>query len=526
MGDTKFDEALAAFKKGRPVIIMDDDKRENEGDLCLPAQFVEDSHVLFFLHHSTGILCVSISPLRTDELELPLMVAQNTDSLKTPFTVSVDLDRKHGTSTGVSAKDKAKTIRALADPKMRATDFSRPGHIFPLRASPKGLHGRQGHTEASVELCKLAGVYPACMIAELMNSDGTMSRLEECREFGLAYTIPVITVKDIQSRLSIPPVTLPVSIMGRTTEFNISTFPAPNGEKYTVLSKGDLHGKTNVPLRIHSECLTGDVFRSVRCDCGSQLEVALEALDQSEMGILVYVQGQEGRGIGLENKLKAYALQDKHGYDTYTANEALHLPSDCRDYSGVTKLLEQLEVKSVILYTQNPIKLKALDPYISKVVPLPGIVTPQNKKYLQSKAEMVESKKKKLKIGIAYTTAWHKKQVQHLLVQCRQHLTAGNVEIIEKGVSGSFELVMGARFLFEQGCQSVIVLGILLKGQTYHFEAITDSVSQGVMSLQLLEKKSIIYGVLSCYTQEQIDERVFGDKNATVEWCQAAIDMI
>lgn len=511
-------EAITAFKAGKPVIIMDDDTRENEGDLCLPANVVTDSDVLFFLRHSTGMLCVATSPSRVDKLKLPMMISENTDPQKTPFTVSVDLARKHGTTTGVSAQDKAKTIRALGDPKMTGQDFSKPGHIFPLRASPQGLYGRQGHTEASVELCKLAGLYPTCMIAELMNSDGTMSRLKECREFGKQHNIPIITVKDIQNEISMTTATLPISFP--ETVFQISTFSPPSGERYVILSRGEVKGKSEVPVRIHSECLTGDVFRSARCDCGSQLENAMKMFSQLDLGLLIYVRGQEGRGIGLENKIKAYELQDYGNHDTYSANKELHLPLDCRNYDGINMLLEKLEVKSIVLFTENPTKIESLAKYISKTSPFPGTVTPQNQSYLNTKSKMVTSTKK---IGLAYTTAWHKESVDHMVKQCRAYLDG--FDILEKSVSGSFELIMGAQNLFDKGCQSVIILGILLKGDTYHFEAIVSAVGHGVMSLQLAQKKPIIYGVLTCYTQEQIKERVFGDKNSLQEWCKAAIEM-
>lgn len=527
--------AINAFKEGKPVIIMDDDTRENEGDLCMPASFVTDTDVLFFLKYSTGLLCVACSPLRIEELELPPMIIDNTDPQKTPFTVSVDLNRKYGTTTGVSAQDKAKTIRALGDPNMKASDFCRPGHIFPLRASPQGLYGRQGHTEASVELCKLANVYPACLIAELMNPDGTMCRLKECQQFSNQHNIPLITVKQIQDEISMFTSKLPVTLNEKTTEFTISTFNASNDQHYVILSKGNLQGQKDVPLRIHSECLTGDVFHSARCDCRSQLDAALHMLYESERGVLIYVRGHEGRGIGLSHKIKAYSLQDTGNYDTYTANTALHLPLDCRHYEGVTTILDRMGIQSVILYTENSIKIQELAPYISKCLPLPGIVTSYNQKYIQckssgsymkniSKDTSTDSKKKK--IGIAYTTSWHTQHVKHMLEECRSYLAKYPVDIIERPVSGSFELVMGAHMLFQQGCDCVIVVGILLKGETHHFEAIISAVSQGIMSLQIEERKPIIFGVLACYNQDQIDDRVYGKKNAVEDWCKAAVDMV
>lgn len=519
--------AINAFKDGKPVIIMDDDTRENEGDLCIPAFSVIDTDVLFFLNHSTGLLCVACSPLRIDELNLPPMIANNTDPHKTPFTVSVDLHQKYGTTTGVSAQDKAKTIRALGNPEMKSSDFNRPGHIFPLRASPQGLYGRQGHTEASVELCKLANVYPACLIAELMNSDGTMSRLKECQDFSTMYNIPLITVKQIQEEISVVTSKLPITLNNNIDEFDISVFSLSNNERYVILSKGMLKGQKNVPLRIHSECITGDVFHSARCDCGSQLNAALEMITKTQLGVIIYILGHEGRGIGLEHKIKAYELQETGMYDTYTANKALHLPLDSRQYDNIPGIIEKLGIVSVILYTENPNKIKALEPYITEYLPLHGDKTVYNDKYVQTKRDYHHSMNnvKRFKIGIAYTTAWHSEHIDHMVKQCLSYL-GDKVDIIEQKVSGSFELVRGAQMLFEHGCDSVIVIGILLKGETYHFEAIVSAVGTGVMSLQLSERKPIIYGVLTCYTNEQIEHRVYGDKNAVKEWCAAAIDMI
>jgi 3,4-dihydroxy 2-butanone 4-phosphate synthase/GTP cyclohydrolase II len=374
-------QAICAFQAGQPVIIMDDDDRENEGDLCLPAAAATPELVNLILRASTGLLCVACSPRRTQELELSPMVTSNTDPHRTPFTVSVDLDPKYGTTTGVSISDRCKTIRALADPTKTAADFTRPGHIFPLRASPQGLAGRRGHTEASVELCKLAGVYPVCLIAELMNADGTMSRFPECRAFADKHHLSLISTNQIVAALTPPQARLPVDSM----ELTISTYsPQPN-MTYVILSKGDLRGKTHVPLRIHSECLTGDVFGSQRCDCRSQLDLALQRMRSSERGLLIYVQGHEGRGIGLENKIRAYALQDSGKYDTYSANLALHLPLDDRVYTQIPIILERLGVVSVDLYTQNPEKIQALGKYLGTVHPECGCETPENHRYLETK---------------------------------------------------------------------------------------------------------------------------------------------
>lgn len=518
--------AVDAFAHGKPVVIMDDTDRENEGDLCLPASCVTDEDVLFFLKSSTGILCVACCPLRIDELALPPMIQNNTDPNKTPFTVSVDLIPAHGVTTGVSVADKCKTIRALADPSMKATDFSRPGHIYPLRASPKGLFGRQGHTESSVELCRLAKMYPVCLIAELMNPDGTMSRLKECTEFCAKYNIPFVTVKEIQEGLYLRPAALPVKIGSEIANCEISTYHVKeSGESCVILSKGDLKGKRDVPLRIHSECLTGDVFKSARCDCGSQLNRSIELLSKSECGVLIYIRGQEGRGIGLDNKIMAYALQDTGKFDTCTANVELGLPLDCRRYDYIPEILARLGIESVNLLSDNPDKARCLGPYLSKFTSFSGEKTVYNQDYMLVKSQLHNRVRPRSKVGIAYTTSWHQDSVSHMVKECYSYLH-GKAVILERPVSGSFELVMGASQLFDQGCDSVIVIGILKKGETHHFEAIVSAVTQGVMSLQLEKKKPIVYGVLTCYTTEQIMDRVFGEKNAVKEWCKAALDMI
>ena len=535
--------AIHAFTQGLPVVIMDDTDRENEGDLCYPAFAVTEANVLFSLKASTGILCVACSPQRIDELGLPPMVQseKSTDPNKTPFTVTVDLLPEFGVTTGVSVADKCKTIRALADPQRKGSDFSRPGHIFPLRASPKGLFGRQGHTEASVELCKLAQVYPACLIAELMNADGTMSRILECREFCDTHHIPFVSVKDILEGLQLREARLPIAISNSTVDWKISYYQPEAGISCVLLSRGELRGKKNVPLRIHSECLTGDVFASARCDCGSQLQRALAMLSNQEHGLLIYVRGHEGRGIGLGNKILAYTLQDAGEHDTCTANLALGLPLDCRRYEFVPDILARLGILSVDLLSDNLEKEKALGAYLDKMVPFEGAKTLHNANYIAIKKTLhgersppvpssLSQPKRLPKVGLAYTTAWHAESVGHMVNQCRNYLAPvgglRRADIVERTVSGSFELVMGANHLFEAGCDSVIVIGILQKGETYHFEAIVSSVSVGVMNLQLDRKKPLIYGVLTCYTDDQIKERVYGSKNAVLAWCQAALDMI
>lgn len=520
-------EAIAAFKQGHSVIIIDAEDRENEADLCLPAQFVQASDILYFLKNTTGSLCVSCNPLRLEQLQLNLMVNNNTDPQQTPFTISVDLHQKYGITTGVSAQDKAKTIQALTNLTYTAEDFTRPGHVFPLRASPKGLYGRQGHTEASVELCKLADVYPACLIGELMNADGTMMRLSDLENRRKDFeNIPIISMDQIKDALQIPTVRLPIQLDPFKTmnaQLKINNF---GSDTYFTLIKGDVTDKDGVFLRIHSECVTGDLFRSSRCDCGSQLEQTLHYLQTLSEGLLIYIKGQEGRGIGIENKLLCYHLQDVDNENTVTANQKLYLPVDSREYSGIIEILKELKVGTVNLYSRDPHKIKSVGKYLKEAIPFHGKITPENKDYLKIKAEHIHGVvTKQLKIGLVYPIAWHQKYVNHLRDQIKEHFVKHSVHVEESIVSGSYELVMGAQALIAQNCNAILALGILLKGETYHFESIATAVNNGLMKLQIKEKIPIINGLLTCYTEQQIIERVFGDKNQVQQWCEATLEM-
>ncbi len=390
---SNLEKAIHAFQNGKPVIIMDDKDRENEGDLCLPAQFVTKSSVNFFLRNSTGMICVACNPQRVQDLKLSPMTLDNTDPNGTPFTISVDLDRRYGTSTGVSSGDKAKTVAAIADLTKKAEDFTRPGHIFPLRSNAKGLYGRKGHTESSVELCILSGVYPACMIAELMftngENEGDMMRDDDCLKFAKQHDIPMITVEDIIKGLPEPQALLPIQL--DTIVFGTTIKVYNDNCKYIVIKKGDVKNKSDIFLRIHSECITGDIFRSARCDCGSQLEETLKQLKNRDSGILIYIMGQEGRGIGFENKLLAYNIQDNENLDTVESNHKLYLPEDCRSYEYLPVILEDLGIKSVILHTTNPNKINAMQKYTSLIVNFTGKQTSHNTNYLRVKLDKLHN---------------------------------------------------------------------------------------------------------------------------------------
>jgi 3,4-dihydroxy 2-butanone 4-phosphate synthase/GTP cyclohydrolase II len=523
--DFNLRNAITAFQNGKPVIIMDDEERENEGDLCLPAEYVEPEDILFFLKYTTGSLCIACNPLRIDELRLK-RIKNNTDPNGTPFTVSVDLKESYGTTTGVSAFDRSKTIKAIANEKFDADAFTKPGHIQPLRASPKGLIYRQGHTEASVELCKIAGVYPACMIAELMFREGEkageMMRLNDCIQFGKEHNIPVIRIQDILLALENPEALLPIKIGNNVVNTRIRVYNYDGCEYITVI-KGNVTNKENVFLRVHSECVTGDIFRSEKCDCGYQLQNALKRLENEDCGVIIYIKGHEGRGIGIHNKIKCYSLQDKGNCDTVVANTKLYLPPDDRSFDYIQNILNSLNIKTVILHTNNPKKINSIHSYVGKIQPFDGNKTLHNQNYLIVKHTKLFNKR--LKIGLVYTSFWHKEDVDTMVNICRKFFNQHQYEIVECAVPGSYELVRGAQHLIDQRCSVVIVLGILLKGETDHYKYIAKAVSYGLMKLQLSEKVSIVNGLLTCLTLDQIKDRVSGPKSCVEQWCQTAITM-
>lgn len=385
MADTVHD-ALEAVVRGEFVVVTDAADRENEADLVLAAAHMTPGKMAFLLRHCTGIVCVPMPAARADALGLPLMVADNTERHRTAFTVTVDAVEH--TTTGVSAADRAVTARKLADPAARPEDFARPGHMFPLRAHPEGVLGRAGHTEAAVDLGELAGIDPVMVICELSRPDGEMVRGEDVREFARRYDLPLIGIQDL------------IEVRGRATEETPSIpLPTPHGEftatlvrtepdgaEHLVLALGDLSAGEPVLVRVHSECATGDLFGSLRCDCGEQLRAYLETISQARRGVLVYERGHEGRGIGLADKFRAYALQDR-GADTVDANLRLGHPADARDFRAAARVLLRLGLSEVTLLTNNPDKVHALAAEGLKVTacPLRTVPAPENVRYLRTK---------------------------------------------------------------------------------------------------------------------------------------------
>lgn len=384
------EEAINDIKAGKFVIVVDDKDRENEGDLIIAADKITPQAIAFMVRYTTGIICMSLLEDRLDNLQIPLMVSKNSESHRTAFTVSVDY--KYGTTTGVSATDRATTIKALISPNSSANDFVRPGHIFPLRYCSGGVLKRAGHTEAAVDLATIAGLTPAGVLSEIVNDDGSMARLPDLEKFAAEHKLCLISVADIirYRRISeklikkISEARLPTE----HGEFIAHVYESIlDGTQHIALTKGDVSNTSKTLVRVHSECLTGDVFESRRCDCGMQLKQAMERISQEGVGVVVYLRGHEGRGIGLGHKLKAYKLQDE-GSDTVDANLALGLPVDSREYGIGAQILVDLGVKKMRLLTNNPLKYTGLSGYdleiVERVSLLPEIHQ-ENKKYLMTK---------------------------------------------------------------------------------------------------------------------------------------------
>ena len=385
------EEAIRDFAEGKFVIVVDDEDRENEGDLIIAAEKVTPEKINFMLKHARGVLCAPITMSRCEELDLPHQVSNNTSVLGTPFTVTID--KLEGCSTGVSAADRAATILALADPASTPETFGRPGHINPLYAQDKGVLRRAGHTEASIDLARLAGLYPAAALMEIMNDDGTMARLPELREMADEYHIKLVSIADlIAYRLKQESIVEEGEEVDMPTEFGhfrlIPFRQKSNGLEHIAIIKGDVSGPEPVLVRVHSSCATGDIFGSLRCDCGEQLHKALRKIEAEGRGAVVYL-NQEGRGIGLMEKMKAYKLQE-HGMDTIDANICLGHQADERDYGVGAQILRHLGITKMRLMTNNPVKRVGLEAYgLSVVENVPIEVTPNqfNEFYLRTKKD-------------------------------------------------------------------------------------------------------------------------------------------
>jgi 3,4-dihydroxy 2-butanone 4-phosphate synthase/GTP cyclohydrolase II len=386
------DDVIAAIARGEMVVIVDDEDRENEGDLIMAAQHVTAEKLAFIIRHTSGVVVAPLTGERCDDLRLPMMVDHNTESHRTAFTVSVDL--LEGTSTGISAADRALTIRALADPTVGYQAFARPGHVFPLRAREGGVLKRAGHTEAAVDLARLAGCEPAGVICEIQNDDGTMARLPQLVEFAKQHNLLLSSIAALvnwrrhKERLveRIGSARLPT----QWGEFECVAYRSTlDGIEHLAFVRGDVNDNTPVLTRVHSECLTGDVFGSMRCDCGDQLAVAMQLIADEGRGVLVYLRGHEGRGIGIGHKIRAYSLQDG-GLDTVDANVQLGLPVDSREYGIGAQILADLGATQLRLMTNNPAKYGGIAGYglsVVERVPIVAVVTDENRTYLSTKRD-------------------------------------------------------------------------------------------------------------------------------------------
>ncbi|KAI1723491.1 3,4-dihydroxy-2-butanone 4-phosphate synthase domain-containing protein [Ditylenchus destructor] len=614
MSTSTMEEAIATLRAGNFLLVLDDENRENEGDLVMAARHATASKVAFAVRHTTGILCAPMSASRAAELGFRLMVPneQCTDPHGTAFTVSTDAI---GTGTGVSATDRANTLNCLADEAYGPEQFRRPGHIFPLIARSGGVLERRGHTEAAVDLCELADIRPSVgLIGELVNSDGSMKRLRDCTHFAKQHDIKMITVEQLadyrRNKLGhsiVPTVTnksiLPVTLLSQCIlpiklknedlgQWTLKCF-ASQGRQHICLILGNVSDSQLCPVltRIHSQCFTGDTLGSQRCDCGEQLAKALELIAKEKRGIIIYVDGHEGRGIGLANKIKAYNIQEIDCIDTFAANRALNLPEDLRDYSPAKAILSALQIQKIRLMTNNRDKIHCLKSFVEDVIPLDIEPNQHNRGYLSAKQarqnmQMGNGKASTqvknnttntqkngesdadnslidkmdnedeikndgqehgrktvhgkampnfgnqiipayLKIGIV-RTQWNQGLVDSLANGVQNCLIQAGISpnsITDVRVPGSWEVPFAAARLAHD-CHAVVCVGVLLKGETAHFDVLSHATANGLMRLQLDSSGvPIVNGILNCFTEEQAQARCDGDSGLAQSLANTALSM-
>ena len=533
-------DAVEAFRSGQMVLVMDDADREDECDLFLAAEFATEESMAFMIRETTGIICVVADRARLDRFGLQPATVNNTDKNATNFYTSTDY--LPGTSTGVSAADRAATVRAFVDLRNTADDFSKPGHMFPLCPRPGGLKERQGHTEAAFDLCRLANLPTVAAIGELMSREGRMLRGYESRKFAETHQLKFITVAEIRAAMDRPITPSETEVCHLPNKYfgpgSLQVFPGQDVE-VVALVRGEVKGKANVPCRVHSECLTGDILGSLRCDCGDQLTAFLSLLEEKEEGVLLYVRGHEGRGIGLRNKVKAYRLQDSLGLDTIDSNLHLGFLTDTRSFTDVeTVLRDKLGVVSISLFTNNPEKAGALGDIVASVQPLPSTPNTYNLGYLETKRARLKHKtvletmswtgaKKSGAVVAVVAAKWNKDFVDPLVKQCIEELEANNATVRFVQVPGAFDLLTGCRSLAtcKDAVSAVVCIGVLIRGESDSYDYTCQALTIGIAQLNATPGfPAVIPGLLMCKDARQATER--SETALGVGWAKQALELV
>lgn len=540
--------SLAEFSAGKLVIILDGRDEHTQCSLALSAEHATDKNVAFMIRHSAGIVNAVLDQQRLEGFGLHPATMPGGKAVGSQY---VSTNFLPGTTTGISAKDRAATLTALCDTSNPAAAFGKPGHIFPLCAAKDGVLECGRHAEACFDLCRESGVAPVGVLAELMHEDGTMYSRQDAYNFSKQHQILVVTVEQmIDRRKGASPLTDPSRIALETeslmyvddieAECILRVYRTSNPKvEIVTIAKGDLKGAESVPARLHSECFTGDILGSKRCDCGQQLHKFMKIMNEEKCGVLMYVRGHEGRGIGLANKIRAYRLQDE-GHDTLDANLKLGLPVDSRSYEDALAVFIDLGLKSIRLFTNNPEKMKALLPITKGVSALASIPCKQNEKYLKTKRERMNHQtilstfklptpvaevKSKLKIGVVYTT-WNKYYVDELLQGAVNELDSAGVRHLKMSVPGAADLITGARcMLRKHKPDAVIVLGVLIRGSSDLYEATCNGLMTGLASLNASQDTPITVGLLMCHDEQQAQERSHGAYNPAKAWAETAMHM-
>eukprot|EP00397_Hematodinium_sp_SG-2012_P021150 GEMP01021829.1.p1 GENE.GEMP01021829.1~~GEMP01021829.1.p1 ORF type:complete len:564 (+),score=106.28 GEMP01021829.1:64-1755(+) len=538
------EQALEAFRNGGFVMVMDSADRENECDLVIAAETCTNEKMAFLIRHSTGIVCVVSDQERLESMGLHPATGLNTDKNGTNFYVSTDY--LVGTTTGVCASDRVATIKAMCNDKLNPEEFSKPGHMFPLSAKKRGVLEREGHTESAYDLCRLSGITRVASIGEMMHDDGTMYRYQDSIEFAKKHNIPLITVQDIidarkAQEAAAKPAALSVSCPKSSTTCKINIFGIADtcnlrvyesdGAEVVVLIKGDVAGKTNVPVRVHSECFTGDTFGSQRCDCGKQLEMFKDIMSHEPQAILAYQKGHEGRGIGLANKIACYKVQDEEKLDTVDANLRLGFEVDQRSFAPVIGILNDIGVRSIKLYTNNPAKVLALSSIIESTATLASVPTRDNLNYLQTKVDRMghatvlstfdiltppgvgQQKAGKESTIAIVSTIWNEYYVKPIVEECVAWLRKNNIRVLLRTVPGALDLVSGARTMVNKHDPgAVIALGVLMQGASDTYQHTCSAVLNGISSLNANQDVPIVAQVLMVKNDEQAKERAFEEQ--------------